>query len=98
MLKWGEYSYANGCNDDTGFYSDDTEYYPERREMPVMGRISYGNDNHDDVYIKIASLVNRVAYLERKIAGLEGVIERYGEKINDIEGYVDNLLRFARYS
>jgi len=71
------------------------ECYPERREV---GRIAIGKDNHDDIYIKIAELTNRVAYLERRIAGLEGVIERYGEKINDIEGYVDNLLRFARYS
>ena len=84
MFEWS----GMGC--DTGY-----EYYPERREV---GRVAIGNDNHDDIYIKIASLVNRVAYLERKIAGMEGVIERYGEKINDIEGYVDNLLRFARYS
>ena len=65
------------------------EYYPERREMPVMGRISYGNDNHDDIYIKIAELTNRVAYLERRMAGMEGIMLTYGEKIDDIEDYID---------
>ena len=69
-----------------GIDGDNVEYYPERRDV---GRIALGKDNHDDVYIKIASLVNRVAYLERRMAGMEGIILTYGEKIDDIEDYID---------
>ena len=63
-----------------GIDGDNVEYYPERRDV---GRITLGD------YAKIAELTNRVAYLERRIAGLEGMILRYGEKIDGIEDYID---------
>ena len=85
MTYYGKYDDV----DTQGMVSD--VYYPERRET-VVGRISDKCCQPDDVYIKIASLVNRVAYLERKIAGLEGVIERYGKRMDGIE---DDILRYG---
>ena len=77
---------------EAGYYEP---FYSDKECGTVVGRVTTGNCYYSganaDLYTKIAELVNRVAYLERKIAGLEGVIERYGERIDEIERLSKNI-------